>query len=66
MPVLLNGVCVAQFVPPGKPVIAYRGLSLHILQVGEGQICGEKYAAAGFYGKWGTPIREVLFCFEEP
>ena len=38
----------AHFDPPGKSLIACKGLSLHIVQVGEGQACGEEYAAAGY------------------
>ena len=38
----------AHFDPPGKSLIACKGLSLHTSQVGGGQACGEEYAAAGY------------------
>ena len=44
---------VAHFDPPGKSLVACRGLPLHTSQVGGGQACGEEYAADGYMQNGG-------------
>ena len=44
---------VAHFDPSDKSLIACKGLSLHISQVGGGQACGEEYAADGYMQNGG-------------
>ena len=48
MPLLPKGEPKAHFDPPGKSLIACKGLSLHTSQPGKGGACGEEYAAAGY------------------